>query len=199
MSASDPTIPSGPSVIATSDPDQLPPELAQLLDATRPIPPGTRFFEEAFTLGGMARALLVGLLLVPLGLLVGRIAVMPFHMSDGSTRQNPYMIYELAFAAACLIGAWLLLGSLRGRWRAMRAQQAGRGTRYGVFLLPNAILLRGMTDILAVPRGLVTAVREHRLHYLRDGKPRNDGLPKRLVGQPRESLEQAMQAWAAGR
>lgn len=153
------------------DVEKLPGTYRGLLDPAQPVPPGVTFIATGpnwlGVIGGLAggvRALLCGLL-----------SVVAYIVDANS---GPVTIYSggagcflTAAALGLAIGVGLLLIA-RVQHRRLTAGTNGTGQRYGLFLAPDGLLLRGGIGYTLLPRERIIGARLEGSHaqvrYRRD-------------------------------
>lgn len=183
-------------VIITSLPEKLPEDVRAMIDESQPLAAGIRFFEERFTTGGSARNLFLGLGIGLLGILVAMFGAYAVFDSAKSPRGlESYDFLPLVVGLVLIFGAYLLIGSLGGRQALIGAQNAGRQTRYGIFLNAELLVSRSWFDTTVIPRTLFKGLAGKAVQYEHAGQVKTFNLPATFVGIDRGQVEAAILGW----
>ena len=169
--------------LVTGEPTKLPPACQRLLDEDQPLPADVRFFEARLTVGGLTRRVLLGGALLLSGIVLVALGVL-------------LVFLPLLGLVLALVG-WILLNGARKRTALVRRQLDGEHLRYGVFLLPEAMLIRTEIDYTLIPRDKLELLRDLTLFYDHLGESKSLMLPGSLVGAEASELTGAIEAWKA--
>jgi hypothetical protein len=180
------TGPAAPAVLVTGELTKLPPDLQPLMEPSTALPAEVRFFEERKTYQDAIRTLCIGVALIALGIaLVFPGVLIAFYAA----------IVGLVF----ILGGVLLLGSLRTKLRSMTSQREGQHTRYGVFVTPEAVLVRTELDYALIPREAYHDLQGNTLYYRQADQTKSLNLPISLIAPATPaSLQHAVREWAKG-
>ena len=183
-------------VIITSMPEKLPEEVRAMIDESRPLAAGIGFFEERFTTGGSVRNLALGVVLGLLGMLFAAFGVyLILHSGTGQRGLDTYDFMPLVAGLVLILGAYLLISSLGGRRALIRDQEAGRRTRYGIFLGGDLLVSRSWFDTTVIPRPLFKGLARRAVQYELDGQVKSFALPSLFVGIDPAQVEAAILGW----
>lgn len=185
-------------VLITSIPEKIPPEIRQLQDGSRPLPADVAFFEEKFTLSGMLKSAMLGLILTIVGLVLMFVFIyllffIPRNTVYSSSGDYEFWIGGVGFVF--LIGGWLMLKSLGGSYRLMRQQHQGIDTRYGIFLTGDLLVSHNWLETTIIPRPFFKGVVDGAIRYEVGGSVKSFDLPGAIVGKDTQLLEAAVRAW----
>ncbi len=189
-------------VFITSEPEKLPPEIRALLDEGCPQACGATFFEEKFTASGQLRSWLLGG-----GLMLGGALIFFFGLTLLFTPKRAVYDEHVASSSWWLLGAgavlsyggYLLFGSGKGKGAVRRRQERGERTRYGIFLLPDALVSHSWFDTTVIPRAFFRGLDGNVLKYEFKKQAKSFDLPAELVGSSGEALRTAIENWAKAR
>jgi len=186
-------------VIITTLPEKLPEAVRAMIDESRPLAEGTHFFEERFTMGGSARNLVLGVGIGLLGILLALFGV--YLVLDQSTSPrglDSYDFLPLVVGLVLIFGAYLLVASVGGRQALIRAQKAGRRTRYGIFLDTDLLVSRNWFDTTVIPKPLFKGLAGRSVQYDHDGQVKRFALPATFVDTDPAQVEAAIRGWRDG-
>lgn len=186
-------------VLISSQPEKLPPEVRALQDSARPIPAGTRFFEEKFVFGGLVQQLGLGIALMVVGVLVLLFAIVVMFSPSNTTVYSDTSQYDVWLAVIGLVlvlGGYIFLSTLKSKYRTMKQQQSGIASRYGIFLSGDVLISTNLFDTTVVPRSRCKGVKDGAVQYELNGAVKSFALPKEIVGADRGALESAIRSWA---
>ncbi len=188
-------------VIVTSMPEKLPPEVLQLQDTNRPLPPDVQFFERRYAYGDLFKQMLLGIVLIPVGVVIVIVAVaLMFHIdrSSASYENTSQVAFTMAIVGLVVIGCgYLVLASLRPRFKFMRQQTQGVATRQGIFLMGDLLVSQDVMDTTVIPKPFFKGLVAHKVQYQLKDELKSFDLPAEFIGQDRQSLEAAIARWAA--
>jgi len=185
-------------VLITSEAAKLPPALRSMIDESQPLAPDVRFFEEKFTTGSIARMLGLGIVLAVIGVLLCLFGLsLLLHPGPNYRGFDAYDTWPFLAGLVFLLGSFMLISSLRGRWAVKRAQEAGAATRYGIFLSSDLLVSRSWFDTTVIPRPLFKGLEDRSVHYAHDGQTKSFALPATIVSMDPAQLDKAIRAWAA--
>jgi hypothetical protein len=195
-------------VLETSDSSKLPPEVAALQDADKPLPADVRFFEERFTYATLAKQLgwAIALIVVAPLVLVGSVYII-FKLDIHRTVFGTYtdfqitmmrFLYAIPILALVMLafGIWLLC-SLGPKFKIMQRQQNGSACRYGVYLVDDLLVSYTWFETKVIPREHFKGLKEGAVEYNEAGQTKSFDLPATLVGTDLHSLKAAINAWAS--
>ena len=186
--------------IVTSLPEKLPAEVRLLLDEAQPLPPGVVFFEERITIAALAKRGLLGLALLAVGVLIVLFGLsMLFSVRHNTTvySSNDGTWWVLAVGAVFCFAGWFMVSSIPAGLTLSRQQQAGKQTRYGLFLLPKAQVWRTYADTTVIPRTKFHHLENTTLHYVTKTGVKSFALPMEWIGVTPVKVVQAIAAWTA--
>ncbi|MBN8942830.1 MAG: hypothetical protein J0H01_25230 [Rhizobiales bacterium] len=186
-------------VLITGEPEKLPPEIRALVDAQHPVPADTDFFEQAFSLQGLLFPAFIGVTLAVLGALM---LVMALVMLVTLRRNTVYdsLTVEMWLGGAgftFLFAGWMMLGSLKTRYRLIGRQKAGERTRYGLFLTGDSLVSNSLFQTTVIPRPAFRGLSGGAFRYEFRGEVKSETLPGALVCRDRPALEAAIRRWAS--
>jgi hypothetical protein len=177
--------PATDTALNTGELSKLPAAIQPLVDPATPLPADVRFFEVRETYGDFFKTMCIGVGLVALGIAL----VFPGVLIS---------VYGAIVGVVLIFGGLLLIGTLRTKMRSMRAQSAGRHTRFGAFITPAAVLVRTELDYTYVPRAAYHDLQGATLYYRTGDQTKSLDLPQTLFGATPQSLQQAVREWAKG-
>lgn len=189
-------------VLITSLPEKLPLEIRQLEDAGQPLPADVRFFEEKLTAASLLKPVILGVMLEILGVLLILPFLYLFPFRAPLTVYSPQFGYGAAFGATgvvFLFGGYLLLRSLRPRYRLMQQQHQGVDTRYGIFLTGDLLVSHSWFDTTIIPRSFFKGLQGNAVAYELNGSLKSFDLPGAFVGAEMPRVQQAIRDWADSR
>ena len=187
-------------VLITSKPELLPPEVAQLQDVSRPLPAGVQFFERRYTYGDLIKQFLLGIALIPVGVILILFGIFVMFAQDRSTVYSSSSQMELTIVVVGLVlclGGYLLLQMLLPKFRFMRQQDRGVATRQGIFLIGDLLVSNDVGDTTVIPKEFFKGLKDHKVQYQLKDQLKSFDLPSEWIGQGRHSLEAAIARWAA--
>ena len=191
-------------VLIVIDAQKLPPAWADVIDVSKPVPPGVKFFERKIVtsdflwaiFGGCVCALL-GVICLPLG------AYMLWADSDGRYNNAGTSTdwWVIGFGFTTLIVAWICFASLITNWKLMRKQDYGQPTRLGIFLGANELLEARGDSFTLIPREKFVGLIGSDVKYtMKDAQQKDQTkstrLPSALVRDDPRALAAAIEAWA---
>ena len=188
-------------VLITSQPEKLSPEVRALQDPARPLPGGTRFFEEKFVFGGLVKQLGLGIALIAVGVPVLLFAIVVMFSPSNTTVYSDTSQYDVWLAVIGLVlvlGGYIFISTLKSKYRVMKQQQKGIASRYGVFLSGDLLIGNNSFDTTIIPRSRFKGVQAGAVQYEVNGAVKSFNLPEEIVGADRGALESAIRAWAGG-
>lgn len=187
-------------VIITAEAKNIPPDILALQDQTKPLPPDADFFEEQFTVSGLAWNAFIGLVLAVIGLLSLLFCVVmvvdSFH--SPTTVYSSGIDSKLEFGALTvglvfLLGSYLMIASLLP---AARLAWSGQRSRYGITLLGDHLISYSLFNTTIIPREKFSALAGGKIQYLVGENKKSFDLPN-IVNDRRTQMEAAIQTWAA--
>ena len=184
-------------VIITSDPEKLPPEIRALQDEGQPLPPGAQFFEQRFTLLGLVKTAVIGLVLALIGFITFIFFIATLIASFGPTTvassDSQIIFGSLAVSAVFWFASYFMLSSLLP---AARLAWSGRSSRYGITLLGDRLVSHSLFDTTIIPREKFTAITGGKVGYQLKEEEKSFALPE-IVGNRGPQLAAAIQSWKA--
>lgn len=175
----------GDMVLTTGELSKLPPAVQALVDPAQALPAGVRFFEERQTVVESLKTLFLG---VGLGV-VGIALVFPGVLIS---------LYVAIVGVVFVLGGAVMVNSFLNCIKALRAQQAGRQTRYGVFLTGDDLLIRDELSYTVIPRSSYHDLQGSTLYYRVEHETKSLTLPQTLVRADGAGLLASVRAWAKG-
>jgi hypothetical protein len=180
------------------DIDKLAPEHKRLLDQAQALPGDVGFFPTKPSWLKLIGALVAVFLLALCGIcaIIGN-----FTLVGG-----PTTVYDQTGSFLITVGGVFLIASLaaifiaRAQYRQLNSQASGQVARYGLFLAPDAILLRNSLGYTLVPRERIVTTRmegtEAQVVYRNnEGKDQNLTLSQPLGGLNGPQLLAAVRQW----
>jgi hypothetical protein len=186
--------------IVTSKPEELPPEVRKLQDTNRVLPPDVQFFERKFSYADIAKQLVWGILLMPIGALVMVVAILIMFLKDHSRLHDNTSMFEIT---TLIIGflfsgvGYLMLASLWAQYKFVRVQNSGHSTRQGIFLTPELLISQDLSDAKVIPKPFFKGVKDHKVQYQLKEEERLLFLPEAFVAHDRPRVEAAIAKWGA--
>jgi hypothetical protein len=187
-------------VLITSDPEKIPPDIRQLEDSSQPLPADVQFFEEKFTLAGLVKSLILGIVLMAVGILVIAFFFYVVFSPRLTTVYSGPTSFDFAIGGvglAFLIGGYLLFVSVRSEYRLMREQARGADTRYGIFLVKDLFVRHSSVDTTIIPRPFFKGLAGNAVRYEFKGEVKSFNLLAAFVGSDPLFVAEAIEKWAA--
>ena len=175
----------GDAVLVTSDLSKLPESLRNLFEPAVPIPADVRFFEERQTVVESLKALFIGIGLAVVGIAL----IFPGLLAS---------FYLAIVGAVFVLAGYLMVNSFFSRMKALKDQQAGRQTRYGVFLTDKNLFIRSDLSYTIIPRPSYHDLQGSTLYYRVDQETKSVNLPQTLPTPSGTWLLASVKAWAKG-
>jgi hypothetical protein len=186
-------------VFSTTTLEELPEKVRSLTDEHVPIPPDVKFFEEQRTMGAVINAWLLGGGLTLAGAVLALVGIY-FLAHPGNTVYDHTASYGFKILAVggvfIFAGVWIIR-TIPKKISMIRAQQSGRVTRYGLFLMPGQMVTRNDFGVTVIPRAAFKGLKEKAVQYENKGEMKSFNLPSGVVGKSVEDFCAAIREWEA--
>jgi len=189
-------------IIWEIDFEKLPPDYRSLVNPDVPLPADVQFFEVERTWADVIRTLLIGVILIIAGIALA-IAYIAAKRSetDVSAFFDPWNFLLIGAALGVLIGAFSIY-SIRAKVQIINAHQAGHSMRFGLFLAPDALLIREESGVSVLGRNRIQRIEQDAqrrtiVFYRPDGAATTPQitLPDQLHNIDLPMLWERVQAW----
>lgn len=196
-SVTPPPLPDGRDVLLTDDREKLPTKWAELMDASRPLPPGVAFFEKRVVVGDLITAVLLAAVLSLLGVICLPFGFWMLWSGRGDRNSgNSGEWWMIGFGVVMLFAAWMMAVSVPARWRIMQRQSRGELTRLGVFIAGDELCDANEHHYTLIPREKFSGLSGRDMKYVFKDQTKSFRLPANLVRDDPRAMTAAIEQWA---